>query len=726
MNRQQRRAGARHGNAPTGLAGAAPANQQRAQLDALLAAAAQHYQRGQFAEAHQLGRKILAIDPKNIPALHLTGMLALVAGRNDAAIEILGSAIRLDDKIADLHSALAEALQRAGRADEAIAHYRHALALAPNDLEAIYNCANVLLRLGRYAEALDGYERALAIRPNFAEAIHNRGNTLFELQRFTEALADYDRALALNPRFVFALSNRANALLQLRRYDEALADCDRALAIDPRHAAALSIRANVLFEMRRFAEAAEAYERLLDVDPEYPYAAGRAFYCHLLCCDWTDYDRKIASIAAKVAAGRPAVPPFMFLNMSDSPEQRMQCARNFSRDRHPPSPAPLWRGEGYGHSKIRVGYLSADFRHHPMAYLMVGLFELHDRSRFETTAFSFGPDPQDGFRQRLEGAFDRFIDVRTMRDRELAQLVREREIDIAVDLMGYTNNGRPGILAFRPAPVQVNYVGFAGTLGADYIDYIIADRFIIPDESRRFYSEQVAYLPDTYWPTDSGRLLDEAAPTRGEIGLPETGFVFCCFNQNYKIAPGIFDIWMRLLHQVDGSVLWLVEDNADAARNLRQEAERRGVSASRVVFAPRVKLEEYLARLPLASLLLDTLPFNAHTTASDALWAGLPVVTCAGASFAARVAGSLLRAVGLPELITDSLEDYEALALKLARDRRLLARIRAKLDRNRQSYPLFDTDRFRRHIESAYQTMWGRQQRGETPADFAVASLDGD
>jgi protein O-GlcNAc transferase len=725
VKRQQRRAAARRGTPSAGPAARPATAPREAPLDALLTAAMQHYQRRQFREAHQLSQQILAISPENIPALHLTGVLALVAGRNDAAIDSLGAAIRLNDRIADLHSALAEALQRAGRFDEAITHYRRALALEPDHLEAVYNCANVLLRLGRCADALDGYDRALTIQPNFAEAIQNRGNALFELQRFDEALADYDRALALNPRFVFALSNRANTLLQLRRYEEALVNCDRALAIDPRHATGLSIRANVLFELRRFAQAAEAYERLLEVDPEYPYAPGRAFYCRLLCCDWADYDQKLAAVADEIAAGKPTVPPFMFLNMVDSPEQRMQCARIFSQDRRSPSPDPVWRGERYHHPKIRVGYLSADFRHHPMAYLMVGLFERHDRSRFQTTAFSFGPDPQDTFRKRLEASFDRFIDVRTKRDRELAQLVREQEIDIAIDLMGYTNNGRPGILASRPAPIQVNYIGFAGTLGADYIDYIIADRFIIPEKSRRFYTEQVVYLPDTYWPTDSSRVIEETALTRAEIGLPETGFVFCCFNQNYKIAPGIFDIWVRLLRQVDGSVLWLVEDNADAARNLRQEAERRGVSATRLIFAPRVKLEEYLARLPLADLLLDTLPFNAHTTASDALWAGLPVVTCAGSSFAARVAGSLLTAVGLPELITDNLADYEALALKLARDRRLLGRIRAKLDRNRQNHPLFDTDRFRRHIESAYQTMWDRQQRGDKPSDFAVAPLGG-
>jgi predicted O-linked N-acetylglucosamine transferase (SPINDLY family) len=713
LNRQQRRAAARTG---------APAGAAKRRGDALRATAVQHYEAGNFRAASRACQQLLALDTNDLIALHLTGLLALQGGFNEVAVDVLSRAVALNDGVADLHSSLAEALQRCGRVDQAITHYRRAISLAPHDVETIYNCANVMLRLGHPEEAITGYDRALALRPDFAEALQNRGNALFDLLYFGEALADYDHAISVNPRFVLAISNRANTLLQLKRFDEALESCERALAIDPRHTLALSIRANALFELRRFTDAAQAFDWLLTVEPDYPYAEGRAFYCRLLTCDWTGYDATLRAIGDKVLAGQRVAPPFMLLNMQASSEAQWQCARTFCNDRHPPSPHPFWRGERYDHPKIRIGYLSADFRHHPMAYVMVGLFERHDRSRFETTAFSFGPDPRDDFRRRLENSFDCFLDVRTKTDRELALLLRDREIDIAVDLMGYTNNGRPGILALRPAPIQVNYVGFAGTLGADYIDYVIADQIVIPEESRRFFAEQVADLPDTYWPTDTERVIAET-PTRKAAGLPETGFVFCCFNQSHKIAPPIFDIWMRLLRQVEGSVLWLVEDDPDAACNLRREAERRGVAASRLIFAPRVRIEEYLARMPLADLLLDTLPFNAHTTASDALWTGLPLVTCAGSAFAGRVAASILYAAGLPELITDNLADYEALTLRLARDPERLAHIRAKLVRNRQSCPLFDTDRFRRHIESAYQTMWRRYQRGEPPAGFAVAPL---
>jgi predicted O-linked N-acetylglucosamine transferase (SPINDLY family) len=370
-----------------------------------------------------------------------------------------------------------------------------------------------------------------------------------------------------------------------------------------------------------------------------------------------------------------------------------------------------------------VAYLSADFRDHATSYLLAGLFELHDLERFETVAISFGPAIPSDMRTRLKAAFRKFIDVGHMSDLSISRLLRELEIDIAVDLMGYTKNCRPEILASRPAPIQVNYLGYPGTMGADYVDYILADRFVIPDNQRHSYSEKVVYMPDTYAANDSKRRIADRTPTRAEVGLPETGFVFCSFNNSYKITPSIFDIWMRLLRDVEGSVLWLLATNTSAVGNLRREAEARGIQPDRLVFAPRVKLEDHLARHRLADLFLDTLPCNAHTTASDALWAGLPLVTCLGSTFAGRVAGSLLNAIGLQELITRSLVDYEALALRLARDRKALAEIRTALAQSCKTYPLFDTSRFRRHIEAAYVTMWQRYQAGELPAHFAVEPM---
>jgi predicted O-linked N-acetylglucosamine transferase (SPINDLY family) len=440
-------------------------------------------------------------------------------------------------------------------------------------------------------------------------------------------------------------------------------------------------------------------------------------------CDWRDFDAEVAGLTAALARGVPASPPFPLLATPASPAIQRKAAELYTIGRHPPAAVPLWRGERYARDRIRVGYLSADLHEHATAHLMVGVFERHDRSRFETFAFSFGRDDNSAMRTRLERAFDRFIDVRAMSDQAVAELVRSLEIDIAVDLKGITLGARTGIFARRPAPVAVSYLGYPGTMGAPYIDYVIADRFVIPEDQQGAFSEQVVTLPDSYQPNDTARSVPERTPTRVEAGLPENGFVFCCFNNSYKITPDVFGVWMRLLHAVEGAVLWLL--NGPAVANLRREAAERGIAPERLVFAPRASPGEHLARHRLADLFLDTPYCNAHTTASDALWAELPLVTCAGATFASRVAGSLLRAAGLPELVTHSLADYEALALTLARDPVRLAGLRTQLAEGRVRCPLFDTQRITRHIEAAYLTMWERQQRGQPPRGFAVPAIDG-
>ena len=428
-------------------------------------------------------------------------------------------------------------------------------------------------------------------------------------------------------------------------------------------------------------------------------------------------------IRRDVAVGARAVAPFEFISLSDSPGAHLRCARTYSQHKFPAKRPRMWNGERYRHDKIRVAYVSSDFRSHASSHVMAGLYEAHDKSRFATTAISLGPDTRDEMRTRVKSAFDRFIDVRTRSDRDVAGMMREMEIDIAVDLNGYTKGRRPGIFVSRPSPVQVAYLGFPGTLGGDHLDYMLADRFVIPEQEQSFYAEKIAYLPHSYFPHDSKLAISADTPTRREAGLPETGFVFCCFNKSYKLTPDVFDVWMSLLLEVEGSVLWLLESNAAAVRNLRGYAEERGVAANRLVFADQMKPEAHLARHRLAGCFLDSAPCNAHTTACDALWAGLPVVTRRGSSFAGRVAESVLNAVGLPELIADDLEGYRALALGLARDEDQLAAIKSKLARNRLTFPLFDTAGLCRSIESAFETMWGRYQRGEPPASFAVAPI---
>jgi protein O-GlcNAc transferase len=676
------------------------------------------------AEALACYDRALAAMPDYAEALNNRGTALRDLGRDAEAVASYDRALAVRPDYVEALVNRGRALHHLRRHAEALASYDRALALRPDDAETLLVRGNILCELKRPEEALAVYDRVLTLRPGDAEALNNRGEALRHLRRNADALAFYDRALAIKPDFVEALNNRGIVLFALKRHDEALASYARALALRPDYSEVLNNRGNALSDLGRHEEAAAEFERLLAVNPDYDNARGNILRARMQCCDWRDYDRNVALLASDVAAGKRAAYPLISLFSSASPGDQLTCARTYNEYKHPKVESVLWSGERYRHDRIRIAYLSADFRGHAVAYLIAELFETHDRARFETIAISFGRDSADGMRKRLEAAFDRFIDVRGKSDRDVALLLREREIDIAVDLAGYTKDSRTGILAFRPAPIQVNYLGYPGTMGAAYFDYILADRTIIPESQQDFYSEKVAYLPDTYQPNDSKRRIGAQTPTRREAGLPEAGFVFCSFNNNFKITPALFDIWMRLLRQVAGSVLWLLEDNETAMRNLRREAEARGVAPDRLVFAPRMTVEHHLARHRLADLLLDTLPYNAHTTASDALWAGLPVVTCLGSTFAGRVAGSLLNAVGLPELVTATLADYEALALELAQDKDRLAALRAKLARNRSVFPLFDTARFRRHIESAFVTMWERAQRGEQPAAFAVTPIE--
>ena len=592
----------------------------------------------------------------------------------------------------------------------------------PQDAVALLNLGNCQVKLNSAEEALGTYEKALEIRPDYAHALANRAIALLEMKRPQEALESCDRALAVKPDMAEALSNRAKALRELERPQEALASFERALEIRPVFFEALQGLGNVLVDLGRYQEAAGSYEKALAISPDFEYLLGTLAWARTHCCDWRGRNEEVGRLVSAIRAGKRSVLPFMALSVTDSPQDQLLCSRIYARDTCPASPVPIWKGERYRHDRIRVAYLSADFHEHATAYLAAELFETHDPARFETTAISFGPDSNGGMRARLRAAFGRFVDVRNRSDREAAALLRELEIDIAVDLKGFTADARTGMLSHRAAPVQVNYLGYPGTMGADYIDYILADRLVIPEQHQPCYTEKIVYLPDTYQVNDSRRVIADRTPARAAAGLPEQGFVFCSFNNNYKISPPVFDVWMRLLDKVEGSVLWLYESNAAAMRNLKKRAADKGIAPERLVFAPKIKLEEHLARHRLADLFLDTLPYNAHTTASDALWAGLPVLTCVGTTFAGRVAASLLNAIGLPELITHSLPEYEALALELATNRKRLAEIRSRLAKNRDTYPLFDTDRFRRHIEAAYTTMWERYQRGEPPASFAVDS----
>lgn len=644
------------------------------------------------------------------------GNALLALGKPSEALASIERALRFMPDFVEALNTQGNALRKLGRHDEAIASYDRALRLQPSHAHSLVNRSAANAELERYAAALQDGERAIEINTRFAEAHFARGRALLKLSRSADALDSFDRALSLSPYHPEILSGRGDALIELKQLDAAIAAYDRALELRPDFAAALFGRALALASQSRFEEALAFFQQLERVDPSYPHALGARLNTQLQLCDWTDYGRAAAEVVAAAGKTDFGVP---FPALDDSPGAQLRWACLLA-EKHPAREPRFWAGETYTHDRIRVAYVSADFLEHPTSYLMAGVFEKHDRRRIETIAISLREDEHSPMARRVRTAFERVIAVGSRTDAEIARLMRELEVDIAVDLMGYTAEHRRNIFTFRPAPVQVNYLGFPATMGAPDIDYIIADEFIIPEESRAHYSEQVVYLPECFQANDDRKPIASPAPTRLDMGLPATGFVWGSFHSIYKLTPSMFDIWSRLLLAVPGSVLWLVGDNAVVEANLRREALARGLEPARLVFARRMAYPQHLARLRLVDLCLDTLPYNGGATSSDVLWAGVPMVTCAGRSFAARMSGSLLRTLGLPELVTHSLQDYELTALELARAPARLDELRARLAGNRTTGTLFDTERFCRHLEAAFTAMTERCRRNEPPASIKI------
>jgi protein O-GlcNAc transferase len=714
-----------------------------------------------FAEALAVFDRLLQLIPNHAPAFNNRGEALKELGRDEEAVASYRQATVLDPQNMEVWSNLGDGLFKLKRHDEAFDAYDKALALKPDLAEAWLGRGNVCFDFKRYDEASSAYDKALSLKPDLAEAwlgrgnIFNklkrrdeafgaygkalslkadlagawlgRGNVFYECGRYEEAFAAYEKTLALKPNLAAAWLGRGNVFFELKRNDDALGAYDKAFALKSDLAEAWLGRGNVYFRLKRYDEASDAYDKALSLDPGLIGLEGLRLHTIMHLCDWKSFAAECAHLNLSVRNGNANATPFPFLATSSSPHDQLKCAKLWIANKFPAAEKPVWQGARSNHDRIRVAYVSADFRHQPMAYLLAGLFECHDRSRFETVAISLGPDDKSEIRKRLETALERFIDVATYSDDQIAGLIAELEIDILVDLMGFTALARTGIFAKRPAPIQVNYLGYPGTMGAGYIDYILADQIVVPQAQYPSYSEKVISLPDSYYPTsyqinDAKRSLTERAFTRTELGLPATGFVFCCFNNTYKILPHVFDCWMRILKQVGGSVLWLLTDHATAINNLRKEAAARGVGSERLIFANSMSQPDHLARHRLADLFLDTLPYNAHTTASDALWMGLPVLTLRGETFAGRVAASLLTAIHLPELITTTPEAYERMAVDLATHPEKLAVVKRKLGENRLTTMLFDTKLFTKDIEAAYTKMYERHQAGLLPDHIVIPS----
>ena len=603
---------------------------------------------------------------------------------------------------------------------DALKYLNDSLKALPKNPITLSNLGNVYLQLKDYSKAIEAYDKSIRLESKYEEAWSNKGNALYELKRYDEAIACHDKALNLNPNYAEAWSNKGNVLNELKRYDEAIACHDKAINLNPNYAEAWSNKANALNELKRYDESIAHLDKALSLKPDIHWIYGDLLHTKMRICNWTDFDSHLESITHQVLANAEAITPLPLLSLTDNSVLHKKSSEIYLQSKYPANAVLGGILKRTENQKIRVAYYSADFHNHATGYLMAELFELHDKSQFELVGFSFGPIKNDEMRQRLEKSFDQFIEVGNKSDIEIAQLSRDLNIDIAVDLKGFTQDLRTGIFALRAAPIQVNYLGYPGTMGADYMDYIIADKTLIPLDSQSSYTEKVVYLPNSYQVNDRKRLISDQQMTRQELGLPENGFVFCCFNNNFKILPATFAAWMRILKAVEGSVLWLFQDNPWAVENLKKEALDHGIDASRLIFAEKMPLPEHLARHRQADLFLDTFPYNAHTTTSDALWAGLPVLTLMGQSFASRVAASLLNAIGLPELITTTPEAYEALAIELAKHPEKLQALKQKLASNRLTTPLFDTPQFTKDLEQAYVQMYNRYQADLPPENITV------
>ena len=614
-----------------------------------------------------------------------------------------------------ISSTLARAveLHKAGQIAQAKELYEGILELEPDHADALH-LLGVIYLASEPDRAADLIGKAIEIHPGHAAPLCNYGAALIALKRFEEAVARYNQAIALRPDFAEAHYSRGIALAELRRFEEAVASYDKAIDLKPNYSDAFHNRGIALTDLKRLDEAVQSYEKVLALAPGYPFVAGKLMHVRMEMCNWEAYESHVETMRAGILRDEKVSPSFPLLALYDSPALLRRASEIWMNAKHPPN-SVLGPVSGQSkHDKIKIGYFSPDFRVHPVSHLIVEALELHDRNAFEVVGFSFGIDAKDAMRERVEKACDVFIDVREMTDRDVARLSREHGIDIAVDLAGQTTDSRPGIFAHRAAPVQVNYLGFAGTMAADYYDYLIADETIIPQASRTDYSEKIAYLPNCLV-SGVHRGVKDRTFSRADLGLPDTGFVFCCFNNNSKITPEIFSAWMRILKRVEGSVLFLYARNGFAETNLRNTATRSGVDPARIIFKPFLPLADHLAALRCVDLFLDTFPYNAATTANDALWAGVPLLTQAGDSYTSRTSASALNAIGLQELITHSVDDYEALAVELATQPDKMNELKKRLMHNKLSSPIFDGQHLSQHLEGLYREMHRRHLEGLTP-----------
>ena len=721
-------------------------NRSNSSLLNLILKGQEFHSSGKLDQARKTYQLILSKSPGNFDALFLYGTLEAQSGNHKTAIDLLLQAHKIQPNQINCLMNIANIYKEINNYEISQSYYEKALVIDAINFKLNYdyavllllmrNCNKALNHLGiaekseknscqlwfmralAYLQLNDNansrlcFDKAININPEFDEAYLNRGNLYSELRKFDKALDDFQKAIDLNPNRSEAYFNRGNVYHTLRKYDEAIINFTTAITLKPDYSAAYLNLGSALIGLKQWESVLICYLKALELDPEGPYLLGLCLHYKTTLCQFADFDEGLDLCTSMLTEKRKVILPFPALAIYDDPEIHLNVASTYSQQFKKGIPKSFIQ---HKNNVIRIGYYSADFREHAVSYLIAEVFELHDRSKFEIYAFSFGQHEGDFMRERLKNTFDQFYEINQMSDDEIVDLSRELKIDIAVDLTGYTGDCRTGIFARGCAPVQVNFLGYPGTMGTDFHHYIIADQIVIPKYEQVFYSEKVIYLPNSYQPNFSNKLISDKVYTRQEFGLSENSFIYCCFNNNYKILPATLDSWAKILKSVDESVLWLLEDNRNASVNLKNELSSRGINPNRIYFAQRMPVRDHLARHHLADLFLDSHPYNAHTTASDALWMGLPVLTYPGRSFASRVASSLLNALDIPELIKNSKEEYEQMAIELGKNKNELLKIKNKIEVNKFSKPLFNPKLFTNDLETAFEKIHLRHLDGLEP-----------
>ena len=634
------------------------------------------FENGNLNESKKLCLEILIDEPKNFDILHLLGIISFKLKDYKNSADLIAKAITIN----------------------------------PKNAEAYNNHSLVLKKLNKLEEAIESLNQAIKIKPDFIQAYNSRGHLLVELDRLDAALENFNKSIEINPNFAEAYNNRGNILNKLNRFTESIESYDKAISINPNFAEAYNHRGGVQKDIKLYEDAHESYEKAIKIKPNLDFLLGSLIYTKLHLCNWKAFDENLKKIEESIIMGNKSLTPFSSLLFLNSPSLQKKVAEIYIKAKYNSKNNLKSFDEKLQNKKIRVGYYSADFREHVMSDLLIHLFKCHDKSKFELIGFSFIPGKPDLMHNEIKKKFDQFFDVSLKTDKEIAKLSQDMNVDIAVDLMGLTTHSRTGIFTECCAPIKINFLGYPGTLGTNCHDYIIADKTLIPEKYQKDYSEKIIYLPDSYKLDHSSRKVSNKIFKRKELGLPENSFVFCCFNNNFKITPNVFNIWMNILKNVKDSVLWLMikGDNPTVKNHLKNEALKKGIESDRLIFANRMPLSDHLARLKLANLFIDTMPYNAHTTASDALWVGLPFLTLCGETFASRVGASMLNAIELNELITLTEKEFENLAIDLAKNSKKLQQIKNKLNNNKISKPLFNTKLFTKNIEKAYSIIYDK------------------